>query len=166
MIFPKQLTHVTFYIPDNGEYYELAISGGELRFSAEPFYSRDAISAKKQYLLRGLRIDMDLSFQQSLNHDTIRALWNAIYLYPNGEMQMYLRPQEDVDIYTDYFVVLATDFAANHTYSNTIGRHGYNMRFSTVLPDIGIGLAYLVNTDEVFVLNNDSEKIFVDLVNY
>lgn len=166
MIFPKQLTHVTFYIPDNDQYYELVVSSAEIKFSMQPFYTRDAISARKEFSLRGLRLDMDLSFQQTLNHDTIRALWNAIYLYPNGDMQMYLRDQSSIDVYTDFFTVLATDFVSNYAYSNTMGRHGYNMRFSTVLPEIGIGLAYLVNTDEVFVLNNDSEKIFVDLVNY
>lgn len=166
MIFPKQLTHVTFYIPDNDQYYQLAVSGAEIKFSVDQFYSRQAISAKKQFLMRGLRLDIDLSFQSTLNHDVIRGLWNAVYLYPTGDIRMYLRAEDDIDVYTDYFVILATDFVANYAYSNTIARHGYNMRFSTILPEIGVGLAYLVNTDEVFVINNESEKIFVDLVNY
>jgi hypothetical protein len=164
MIFPKQLPYVTFYIPDAEQYYQLGVSGCEFKFTFEPYYTREAISAKRDTKMRGMRFDMDFTFAQTQDHSTMRSLWNNIYALPNSEIRMYLMEIDLIDAYADYFSVITRDFVANHTYSNTIGRHGYNMSFTSALPDLGIGVAYLINEDGVFVLTNEGERIYVDLV--
>lgn len=164
MIFPKQLSYVTFEIPEAERFYELTVSGAQFGFTFEPFYSREAISAKKKTSFRGMRLDMSFSFNQTQDHDIIRQFWGDVYALPNSEIRMYLKKQDDIDIYQDFFRVVTTDFIANHTYSNTIARHGYEMSFTSILTEIGIGLDFLINEDGVFVLNNDGQKIYVDLV--
>lgn len=166
MIFPKKLEYVTFYLPEAQTYYELAVSSSQLRFNVEPFYSREAISAKKSFSIRGIRFNLEINFDQTRQHQSIVNLWNDIYAEPDNKINLYLRKQDEITAATDYFEVLTGDFTASTSYRNTINRGGYNMSFTSVITDFGIGLVYLVDVDEVVILNNDSEKMLVNLVNY
>jgi len=55
---------------------------------------------------------------------------------------------------------------ARTTVSNTIARHGYEMSFTGVFPDIGIGLAYIITNDEFLYLTNDGDRYIVQLNPY
>lgn len=166
MIFPKKLEYITFYLPESETYYELAVSSSQLQFNMEPFYNREAISAKKSFSIRGVRMNLEVAFEQTRQHQMVVDLWNDIYSEPNSIIQVYLKRQEDILPTTDYFDVLISDFVASTNYRNTIGRTGYTMNFTSVITDFGIGLVYLVDVDEVIILNNNSEKMLVNLVNY
>lgn len=166
MIFPKRLQYVTVYLPEAEQYYELEVSSSRIEFVIEPFYNRQAISAKKDFSIRGVRMNFELSFEQTRQHNVIRDMWNDLYSESQGLIRMYLRSQSDIDVSTDYFEVLVADFVSSTSYRNTISRTGYTMNMTSVITDFGIGLVYLVDNDEVIILNNDSDKMLVNLVNY
>lgn len=166
MILPSKLPYVTLYLPDADSYYEFAVSSSQIRFALESFYQRESISAKKDTLLRGFRLDMDINLDQTIDHETMRAFWNQLYAESSQEAYLYLRKEDDIEPETGNFQVTLGSFLAKTTASNTISRHGYEMSFTGVFPAIGIGLAYIITNDDFFYLTNDGDRYIVQLNPY
>lgn len=168
MIFPASLPVVTFYLPELDEYHEITISGAQTSFQAESFYQRDAISAKKSTKLRGLRFSVDMSFEQSTQHDTIRDFWNSIYdeIQAGGdEIHLYLKAQSSIAGDDDYFELIPNDFLANLAYRNTIGRHGYDFSFTgkITVPEItAVDVIFVIVQNGDFVINLAGDNIIVE----
>ena len=163
MIFPKTLPYVTMYVPDTDQYYELPVFASRLNFALESFYQREAISGSKDYKPRGVRFDMSLSFDQTQNHDTLREFFNQLVTVQDSPVHMYFQKQEDIINSTDYLEVLNSDFAASLKYENQIRKHGYNLNFTGRNYDIGIGLFYIIMNDGDFVLNNEGQRLLVQI---
>lgn len=163
MIFPKTLPKVTMYVPDSEQYYELGVFASRLNFSLESFYQREAISGSRDYKPRGVRFDMSLSFDQTQNHDTLREFFNELVTIQDGHIRMYFTEQSNITDTTDYFDVLNSDFAASLNYDNQIRKHGYSLSFTGKTADIGIGLFYIIMNDGDFVLNNEGQRLLVQI---
>ena len=163
MIFPRTLPFVTMYVPDADEYYELPVYASRLNFALESFYQREAISGMRDYKPRGVRFDMSLSFDQTQNHDTLREFFNQSVTIQDEPVRMYFTSQSNINSTTDYFDVLNSDFAASLKYDNQIRKHGYNLNFTGRNADIGIGLFYILMNDGDFVLNNEGQRLIVQI---
>ena len=163
MIFPKTLPYVTMYVPDADTYYELPVFASSLNFALESFYQREAISGMRDYKPRGVRFDMSLSFDQTQNHDTLREFFNQLVTIQDEPVRMYFTAQSNIESTTDYFDVLNSDFAASLKYDNQIRKHGYNLNFTGRNYDIGIGLFYILMNDGDFVLNNEGQRLIVQI---
>lgn len=158
MIFPKDLPYVTLYLPTRNEYFQLSVSGAQTTFTSELFYSREAISAKKDVKISGLRIDMSLSFEQTLQHETIRRFWNGLYAESSQTVYLYFEQESDIDSNTDYIELVLSDFLASMRYSNQIGRHGYTMSFTGILREFGIQISYIIFGDGSFVIDGAGNR--------
>ena len=163
MIFPRMLPYVTMYVPDTDQYYELPVFASRLNFALESFYQREAVSGKRDYKPRGVRFDMSLSFDQTQNHDTLREFFNQLVTVQDGKIQLYFTQRSNIESTTDYFEVLNSDFAASLNYENQIRKHGYNLNFTGRNYDIGIGLFYIIMNDGDFVLNNEGQRLLVQI---
>lgn len=163
MLFPRVLPYVTMYVPDADQYYELAVNSSRLNFALESFYQREAVSGKRDYKPRGVRLDMGLSFDQTQNHDGLRGFFNEIVGVQDTAIRLYLKRQDEIDSTTDYLDVLNSDFAASLKYDNQIRRHGYNLSFTGRFADIGIGFFYLITNDGDFVVNNAGQRLVVTI---
>jgi hypothetical protein len=166
MIFPEKLPYVTLYLPDTGTYYELTVSGAQARFAVEPFYNRQAISAKNDLKFAGYRTEMEFTFDQTRSHDVILDFFNDLYTEAPDYALLYLRDEASITPYTTGIEVTLQDFLSRANYRNTINRHGYTMSFTGRSRDFGIGLAYLVDYSEVPYLNYDNERYLVRLNPY
>jgi len=163
MIFPAKLPYVTMYVPDADTYYELPVFASSLNFALESFYQREAISGMRDYKPRGVRFDMSLSFDQTQNHDTLREFFNQLVAIQDEPVRMYFTSQSNINSTTDYFDVLNSDFAASLKYDNQIRKHGYNLNFTGRNVDIGLGLFYILMNDGDFVLNNEGQRLIVQI---
>ena len=163
MIFPRTLPYVTMYVPDVDTYYELPVFASRLNFALESFYQREAISGMRDYKPRGVRFDMSLSFDQTQNHDTLREFFNQLVTIQDEPVRMYFTAQSNINSTTDYFDVLNSDFAASLKYDNQIRKHGYNLNFTGRNVDIGLGLFYILMNDGDFVLNNEGQRLIVQI---
>ena len=151
------------YVPDSDEYYELPVYASRLNFALESYYQREAISGMRDYKPRGVRFDMSLSFDQTQNHDTLREFFNELVTIQDGTIRMYFTERSNIEDTTDYFEVLNSDFAASLKYDNQIRKHGYNLNFTGRNVDIGLGLFYILMNDGDFVLNNEGQRLIVQI---
>lgn len=166
MIVPSTLPYVTLYLPEADEYYEFGVSSSQIRFTMDAFYEREAISAKRSSSFKGFRLDMGIQLEQTDNHDLMREFWNNLYEESSNEIQLYLRRESTIEDRTPAFDVIIDSFVAKTNIRNTIARHGYDLSFSGIFPDIGIGLAYVITNTEFLYLTNDNEKYIVQLNPY
>jgi len=164
MIFPNVLPFVTFYGEDTETYYELPVANAAMRFQVENYYDREAISAKKDFRIRGIRFAVDLAFDQTMDHDVMRDLVNAMQV--NSTMSFYMQKEIDIDQTTDFVQIISTSFASDLNYNNQIRQHNYRMSFTGTISDFGIGLYYVIDNDGFFVLTNDGSRIIADATVY
>lgn len=166
MIFPTVLDNVTFQLVSLNQYHQIGVSSSTMRFSFEPFYSKEAITGRKRVSFRGVRFDGDITLDQTTEHDTIRDLYNDIYQelsVAGGSVRLYFTESASIGQQTDYIDVVMEPNLANMTYSNQVRRHSYRLGFSGLFPTFGLGIAYVIDNDGNFVFNNDGTRIFVIL---
>lgn len=166
MIFPAKLEVVTFYLPERNKYYSLNVFASSMKYSMETFYQRDAISGKRMTAIRGFRFDMDMSFEQSSQHELMTDFWNDLYQesLANGDtIRMYLMHEDVITPQTDYVEVTIEAFMANFGYKNTVRSHGYTMSFTSIFTQVGIGLVFLLDNNDIFIFDNSGQRILVEL---
>ena len=166
MIFPQKLEKVNFYLPELNAYHELTVFAASTGLSMETFYQREAISGKKTTGIRGFRFNMDMTFDQLVDHDAMTDFLNDLYQeYTSGgdTIRMYLKPRAEIAPQTDYVDVTVADAMANFDYNNTIRKHGYKLSFTGTFVDIGIGLVFLLDNAQIFIFDNSGNRILVAL---
>lgn len=166
MIFPAKLEAVTFYLPVRNKYYSFIVFASSVKYAMETFYQREAISGKKTTGIRGFRFAMDMTFDQSSQHEKMADFWNDLYqeYAGNGDIiRMYLMDEDAVNSQSDYLEVTIEAFMANFGYRNTVRNHGYSLSFTGSFPQIGIGLVFLLDNADIFVFDNSGQRILVEL---
>lgn len=166
MIFPAKLEAVTFYLPVRNKYYSFIVFASSMKYAMETFYQREAISGKKTTGIRGYRFAMDMTFEQSSQHQEMAEFWDELYQeYINGGdvIRMYLMDEDAVNSQSDYVEVTIEAFMANRRYGNTIRNHGYSLSFTGSFTQIGIGLVFLLDNNDIFIFDNSGQRILVEL---
>ena len=169
MIFPTSLPVVTFYLEGLNEYHELTVQNASTEFKFEYFYSREAISAKRRVKISGVRFDFSMSFNQTREHDKVRDFYQALYneyTSGNSRVRLYLTEQSSIGNQTDYLQVAVGDMNAFFEYRNQVRRHYYQISFTGVFSEFGIGLAFIIDNDGNFVFNNEGRRIMTQLNPY
>lgn len=166
MIFPANLGVVTFYLEGLDEYHELIVSSSQMGFAFETFYNRETISAKKRIKFNGVRYSMSLTYEQTRQHDAVRSFYDRLYVESADEyarVRLYLTSQASIGEQTDYLDVLLGSMDAFLGYRNQVRRHYYTMAFDGQFPEVGLGLAYVIDNDGNFVFNNEGRRISTQL---
>lgn len=158
MIFPNNLPAITMYLDGTGLYYELPVNASKTEVSAEFYYNREAISAKKDVKMSGLRIDIEASISQAISHEEIRAFFGDLYSEPSGKARLYLKAKDGIDNTDNYFDVLVTDLVANTSYRNTINRQSYDFKFTGVTRDASIITGFVITNDGFYYLTNEGDR--------
>ena len=166
MIFPANLSVVTFYLEGLDEYHELDVASSQMGFQFETFYLREAISAKKRVKFSGVRYSMSLTYEQTRQHDKVRAFYGRLLEetaddYPR--VRLYFVTESSIDEETDYIDVSLGSVNAFLNYRNQVRRHYYTMSFDGQFPEVGLGLAYIIDNSGNFVFNNEGRRIFASL---
>lgn len=166
MIFPPSLDVVTFYLEGLDEYHELTVASSQMSFRFETFFFREAISAKKQVKFSGVRYSMSLQYEQMLQHNAVRTFYKRILdetLGGSARVRLYMTQESLIVDQTDYIDVSLGSVESFLDYRNQVRRHYYTMSFEGQFPEVGIGLAYIIDNDGQFVFNNEGRRIFAQL---
>ncbi len=166
MIFPANLSVVTFYLEGLDEYHELDVASSEMAFNFETFYLREAISAKKRVKFSGVRYSMSLTYEQTRQHEQVRSFYGRLLdetADGYARVRLYLQDEASIVFDTDYIDVSLGSVNSFLEYRNKIRRHYYTMSFDGQFPQVGLGLAYVVSNDGNFVFNNEGRRIFAQL---
>ena len=168
IVFPKRLSVVTFELPETDVRHEVKIQGSRLIFNSEVFYNREAISGKKDINFRGFRFALDMTFEQTTQHDVLREFWNDVVTEYNagGEIRVFLKRESSIVGDDDYFEVTLSEYVADLAYRNQVGRHGYNMSFQgkVVVDEItGVDVSFVIVGNGDFVIDAGGNNIIVDI---
>lgn len=164
MIFPANLSLVTFYLEGLDEYHQLDVSSSQMSFNFETFYLRETIGAKKRVKFSGVRYSMTLTYEQTRQHDKVREFYARLLEetadgYPR--VRLYFIEESSIVFDTDYIDVSLGDLNSFLGYRNQIRSHYYTMSFDGQFPEVGLGLAYVVTNDGNFLFNNEGRRILV-----
>ena len=163
MIFPNKLPAITMYLDGTGLYYELPVNASKTEVSAEFYYNREAISAKKDVKMSGLRINIEASISQAISHEEIRTFFGDLYSEPSGKARLYLQGKDGIDNADNYFDVLVTDLVANTSYRNTINRQSYDFKFTGQVRDLAFATGFVITNDGFYYLTNDGFRYLFTL---
>lgn len=164
MIFPSDLPLVTFYLEGLDEYHEVGVFASSMEFKFEPYYLKEAVSASKKVKFRGVRFDMRLSLDQTRSHGDLKAFYESAMkecVEGNGRIRLYLVKESVIEAQTDYLQVVVENLESVFSVKNHVGRQSYQMSFSGLFSEMGIGLAYVIDNDGFFVFNNEGRRMVV-----
>lgn len=170
MIFPAHLPKVTFYLPIEDVYHEINVASASTRFDLERYFDREAISGRRQASVRGFRFECDFQFEQTTQHATFVDLYDDMYteIVVNGGqyIDLYLTNETQASTATVSPVrIVANEVLIRNTFSNTIGRFGYNLSFSghLVEADLELGeIAFVIDNNGDFVITSGGDFVIIE----